>query len=811
MAKEKILQLENFTLGMRRDGALTQEMTRDENLGANPYILHSLKTLENYDIDSVDGGLTTRDGYERYNTIVLPGTPKQIFYHTDLARTEDIILGIVGNRWYKIFEQLTHEMVIDKAVTLTDGYKKPIFAWGGRIFFATDTGWYWTDTDRLYDATKYYQAGIDKPTSPLIITEKDAEGQLTTVGKIEEDLNAEDHRKITIKLVTTNKLQFDVINLYLVRSVLSLTGNIRVSLYTNNAGEPSGTLVETDSHSDWLATDLVNVLGGFVGFLMPKTIQLAPGTYWIVLEGDTNYYNNYVLAGGSPYYISMFYLDLGFQQDNYSIKLYDWDSGTWGLFADAVGIFYFGGLVMGSEVASGIYEYVYTFVNSTYQIESRPSVYQRKEVSGVRKIFEISSPLSADEQVDKIRIYRRVLDLGMEITDGVDNITSVYRFVAEIDHGDIWHDAVSESGLGAELQTFDHYRITEADDTSDNFRDAVIPAGACIWKGRVWVFEKNNNVLYFSKKLSENGATGLTGDPIPDYFPTENQLEIEEESAILAIKPLANDQMAIYFRNGTIYTLWGMDEVLNPPSDYSLRPQVYGLGLISSWGLADYKSAHIYISRHGLYLFSGAPTPEYLSEQIQSILNVISDSNLAKAVVIARGEEIWLLVDENNDGYNDSIYILDLQKSVKSWRRYTYGVDINDLLVKSLSTSSRDILACDNDNMYILELNTGTVDNGAPINSFIETHRQKVKNAFIYEVSVKDMYEDNIPSGYDFFITDHIGQGDHIGINPSSAMDERGHKTRMRLTSRGSFNMRLDQVSVKKTSLLGIYLRYIEQ
>lgn len=55
MAKEKILQHENFILGMRRDGALSQEATRDEQAGGTPYILHSLKTLENYDIDFVDG------------------------------------------------------------------------------------------------------------------------------------------------------------------------------------------------------------------------------------------------------------------------------------------------------------------------------------------------------------------------------------------------------------------------------------------------------------------------------------------------------------------------------------------------------------------------------------------------------------------------------------------------------------------------------------------------------------------------------------------------------------------------------------
>ena len=410
MAKSKVLQMENFVLGMRRDGSLTQEAERDENLGANPYILHSLKTIENYDIGYEDGGLVTRSGYERYNAIVLPDVPKQIYYHTNLPRTSEFLMGIVGERWYKIQESLSHEMVIDEAVTLTDGFKKPIFAWNNRIFFATDAGWYWTDADRLYDAVKYYQAGIDKPTSPLIITEDNAEGQTTITGAIELTLNATTHRKEAIKLVLSDQLHFDTINYYLIRSIISLAGNVRVSIYTDDSGDPSSTLADPYAQSDWLDSAMANVTAGFIAFTMRGAINLDPGTYWIVLEGDTNYYNNYVGSGPSGYYLSAHYLDLGFQQENYSIKVYDWAAQAWGLLANTVGVFYFGGLVPASDAASGIYEYVYTFFNSTYVIESRPSDHQRITISGDHKIAEISTPQSADEQVDKVKIYRRILD-----------------------------------------------------------------------------------------------------------------------------------------------------------------------------------------------------------------------------------------------------------------------------------------------------------------------------------------------------------------------------------------------------------------
>lgn len=819
MAKDKTLQLENFILGMRRDGAFTQEMTRDENLGKNPYILHSLKTLENYDIDPVDGGLVSRDGYERYNTVVLPASPKQIFYYTDLARTENIILGITNDRWYKMMETLTHEMVIDEAVTLTDGFKKPIFAWGGRIFFATDTEWYWTDSDRLYDGVKYYQAGISKPSSIPILNQVGAYGNYSswTEPNNVAGVGIFDLTDVTMQeigSVYTPTADFVASALDIRMSFFynpDKKGHMRLRIETIGLdGFPTGTLADTDSLSGWI--DVRTIYDGFpddrIGdyiwyrFHFNGSFTLEKDTdYGIFIETDDDYKSNYS-ANATQFFVAFAY--------NAVVGGFYYTPSAWQTYANNI-VYAFAAFDEKRH-----YEYCYTYVNSTYQIESRPSTSKRVQLLQEQRV-EIDVAQPVDPQIDKIRIYRRELATDQDLETLDSEIVDTYKFVTEISGSATvipatYSDSSTTNSLGAELQTTDHYRITEADDSIDNFRGAIIPAGGCIWKGRVWIFPVNSNILYFSKKLEEDGRTGLAGDPIPDYFPVENQLELEEESALLAIRELTNDQMAIYFRNGAIYTLWGMDEIANPPSDYSLRPQVKGLGLISSWGLTDYKSAHIYISRHGLYAFTGATKPEYLSESIQSILDGISDTNLAKAVVVARGEEIWLLIDENDDGYNDTIYILDLQKSVKPWRRYTYGVYINDLVVKTLSSSSKDIIACDNDNKYIMELNTGTTDNGAPIESYIETHRQKVSNAFIHEVEVKDRYDDSdMAASYDFLITDSVGQGTHVGINPSSAMDMRGHKVGMRLRSNGSFNVRMDQISVQKVDLLGVYIRYIER
>jgi len=814
-SKPKTYFIGNFVLGMRRDGALTQEQPRDEEAGETPYILHSLKTLENYDINFVDGSIYPRAGYERFNPDVLPvenGGVEQIFYHTNLRRDRDDIFVVANERWYRVMptEGSPHEMLIDAAVTVDNGYKKPMIVWGDRIFFATDDGWYWTDEDRVYDGTKYYQAGIDKPSAPLDMTPLPAPGQKNPTEGHFIPLTRVDKRKIAFQYTPAIRHFGNTVAVYMrcyPDSQYISIGSVRLKIYTDNDGEPSDELVSDRAFSEWRDSTSLPV-GEFAyrNFFFTTEFELAPGEkVWFDLEADDAYFNNYVedtiyicvgnYNGGSPTYgESMVYDTSG---DDF------WDTVN-----DSEVAFYFSG-----PTTDRIYEYVCTFYNSTYGIESRPSASFRGLIDSTNQIMWIGGhPTVSDDQVDKVRIYRRALDEGLEITALDSEITSTYQWLADLDVLGQMYDTKNDLYLGADLQTQDHYKITEADDTDDDRRGAVVPAGACIWKGRIWVFEAQSNILYFSKKLEEDGATGQTGKPVPDYFPLTNKLEIQEEAAFLAIRPLANDQMAIYFRNGPVYVLWGMDEVLNPPVDFSYRPMVYNIGLTSSWGVCDFRGEHIYLSRHGLYAYSGGPIPRYLSQNIQSILNDINDDNLAKSVLVARGEEIWLLIDEDDDGYKDTIYILDLQKSIASWRRHSYGVNISDLFVKALSSSSRDVIAIDNSNYYVMELETGTTDNGKPITSFLETHKNDVDMAFIHGVRVSGFYADgDVPSSYDILITDHTGYGTRIQLNPASSMDDRGHYSGVRIKTYGAFELEMEQLSVKPTNLRKIILEYNEK
>ncbi|MHC4464632.1 MAG: hypothetical protein ACYS30_24850, partial [Planctomycetota bacterium] len=61
----------------------------------------------------------------------------------------------------------------------------------------------------------------------------------------------------------------------------------------------------------------------------------------------------------------------------------------------------------------------------------------------------------------------------------------------------------------------------------------------------------------------------------------ENKLEFDEPSDIIALKRLSADELAIYFRNTSIWTLRGCDDPRNPPADIVRRQMVTDVGLIA--------------------------------------------------------------------------------------------------------------------------------------------------------------------------------------------------------------------------------------
>ncbi len=794
------LKIQSFIYGLRRDSALDEER------------LLSARTLTNYAIDYSDGRLKVRKGYSRWNSTILAATATQLFWFADLNGNEHL-LGILdgdltSGLWYDILESGAHVKFDTQIATA----RQPIVQVKNRVFYGTDSGGataslMWAD-DASLGTGDSYRVGIIRPSQPLGVTTGASAGHTPVPDPgVKIVLNPTTQRKWGIPFTISTKTVMAGVTVSMQRfeDRTDLSGSVKVQIETDNGGEPSGTIVDSDATGPWLGVEKVK-FNSFADEIFPfyNRIELEPADYWIVLEGDTAYYNHYLNAS----LVTDFHVGLGVEDSpgafTYGkVQVYDNGTDTWSE-DDAEAVF-----SLNTLTASVIYDYVHTYFNSTYGSESRPSDAARVEATTSAPATTISPIGTLDGQVDKYKLYRRTVPL---IDSPEDDITDAYDLVAEVAIDQAIVDSLEDGFLGAELQTQDHYTYDETDDTGGTIRTAaLVPAISVLWKGRVFFVEADDNILHFSKKLEEDGATGLTGDSIYDYFPLENRLEVNYPSDIIALVPLSADDLAIYFKNTSVWVLRGTDDVLNPPADMVLRQIATDVGLIAPAAVDSLRGRHVFLSRKGLYDFRGIPGQEYLSAGIQTILDDIGDSYLDDSIIVAQGDSIWLAVDENEDGFLENVYILDIQRRIPTWRLYNYGVNINDMVVRNTGSEYRTLLAADADNNYILQLEDGNTDNGSAIVSELETQDLIAPNlATIFEISI-DAYYPNVPPVYEIEITDALGEVHRFEMAPLSTDDIAGHKAYPIVTSAVGARVKIIQRTVNQNHLRSIDVGIVER
>ena len=813
MPRKSEFRIDNFSLGMRRDGAMTQDR------------MYALRTLKNCDIDYTDGRLVVRKGYSRWNAVALPYPANQLYWFGDMDGNENL-LGVVGNptyAWYKIAETGAHTRISAHAATT----RRPAMTFGNRVLFGTDkdateemaggNGFQWADNTSIVAGTSY-RVGIKKPTEGPTVYNVDAEGKSSGLDAPALELNDDSQRKFGLEYTPAVNLVVGSVRVSMQRANSDYPiGNIRARIETDSAGSASGTLADDNAISDWVSISQFTKAAsyGWILFKFPKVFTLSASTkYHIVIIGDEAYYNFWTHADATG--VIDFNVALGRENAPGSwiygaTQIYSQSGSSWSA-TTSEGLFYVSGLTETGGSETGYYDYIITYYNSDYGIESRKSEYTRVKIAAAEMVYVMDYPAPSDGQVDKIRIYRRKLAADATGSESDDDIAALYYFVTEIDNAQAFYDTIPDTLTGAVLQTNNHYCLDETDDEGTKLREEEIhPNIAVLWKGRVWVAETDGNKLYMSKKLEEDGASGLTGGLIPDYFPLENVLEVGCPSGIVNVEVLPTNELVVYFANSTIWVVSGANDIQNPPSDMSIAQRSGNIGLIASVAVDNFRGRHVLLSRHGLYAFNGTPNLEKLSVYIQSILDDITDANIDDSIVTTFGDEVWLLVDSDNDGSLDSVYILDIGQNPITWRIYNYGVTLNDLIVREVGTEYKTLFAADKVNKYVLKLNTGTADNDEDITAMIETHPLRSENrSSLFDVFIGAYYPSTVPT-YTITITDHSGNETEYTLSPTSSEDIRGHHIGVRVTSDPEARVAISHDTQLADELLFIEIGYIER
>jgi hypothetical protein len=756
------LKIDNFRLGQRRDGALREDR------------LFSMRSLINYDIVYSDGRLRVRKGFSRFNDTALPAVATQIYPFIDLDGNEHILAVVAGNEdsWYKVNASGAHvEVVADYSIA-----PRPVVQIGNRVFLGSDDDWWWADDTTLGAATTSYLVGIRKPSEGPRVTAAATSGYPASPGAGGMTMRGDSWSKYASEFTVDPTQQVGYVRASLKWELLSGegAGSVRVVITTDSAGEP-GSAVD-NATSEWIPIMSIGPSGAYrnVDFIFENKFALTAGTtYWLVFEVDQAYLDNWHID---------FYLAI--EQVFNQVDALKWDIVTtsW-TYEGFKAEFSIGGLE-----GNKYYDYVITYFNSTYGIESRPSDRERIYTAADQAAVSIAYSDSPFGDVDRIRIYRRLVGDTPDGTPADEN----YYLVWEAEEGESpFFDTMSDAVLGGQLQTDDHYCYFDID---DSLRPAKLnPNVACLWKGRVWFAEWRGKILYFSKKLEEDGALGLTGDTVYDYFPLENRLELPTASDIIALRALSQDQLAVYLRDESIWVITGANEPLNPPS-------------------------HIRnLSRDGLRSFGGSAMglPGVSSETNQTILDDIQSQYLDDSIIAVFGTEIWVLVDADNDGDLETIMILDLERDLPTrqifdrlWRMYDYGTTLNDIVVRRTASEFRTMLAADAENAYILELGTGTTDNGRAIVAELETHDLPMADAVsVHQVDLKAKYP-GTASSYRVTLTDHNGDAKDFSLSPNSSEDVRGHRTGCRFKEPVSMRAKIVQRAVAQNELRSLALKF---
>lgn len=616
---------------------------------------------------------------------------------------------------------------------------------------------------------------------------------------------------------------FDSVWVHVVKSASTDTeGKIRIRIETDSSGSPSGTLIDaTNGESFWRYVDEFPAGGAtnheFRRWRFPDVMSLSPGTlYWMVGEADDSFKQAY---SETPISTHAVFARESAGSGTYTVgspKIYDgttWSNpGTVTDISFKIG----GGLIAGaatqakSDVAVP-YKYSLSLYDSTHVIEGRTSAdieqYASPKtniiVNGTNYTYDISintivldvSNVALSGSADQVALYRT------DTKDAsVDTFRLLHRFVpTSIDY---IYDYVYEGFLSSNRQSVDNFRLRNKDAGEES------PEVLVFFKNRLWATVTGEDTIYYSKKLPDKGALGVTGDRLLDVFPADNKLETFTDGQIngLRVLPILTEEgyievLVIYYDNA-ISIITGANDSKNPVEDLKLQNIVSGRGLISKTAVTDLMGTHAFMAKDGIYLFNGTSNIVSITDQrIRSVLDTLSQANKEKSIFQTSSEGLWVALDDDSDGTLEAFYIFETSVSVPRWKTRRYNFNINDFIVRGAGDNRSQVLvASDISDFDLRELDTSDEDrdgSNAAVNitGIYETQPFGVEQdetrkrsravldekMFFHHLDVLANYPTTTLPTYTITITDQDGTTTTPSMAPSQRDDQRGHRTGFRV------------------------------
>jgi hypothetical protein len=259
-----------------------------------------------------------------------------------------------------------------------------------------------------------------------------------------------------------------------------------------------------------------------------------------------------------------------------------------------------GALVSGGNLASGDYQWYYTYYNSVDGYESPPSSVFTTACAGTscNAVNLTGIGISTDPQVTHKRLYRTMVEGATYYR--LDTITN-----ADTNYSDI----TSDGGLGIIIPTEEYTSIPQTN-----------------------IFTEFNNVIYMAGSLTMPYRMYFTQTSYPFYFKSTNFFDFSVR--ITAIARVVNglvvfEDTKMWFLPGTL------------PHNLSRIQISDSIGCTNQSAWCPIKGSIVFLSRYGLYSFDGTGIT-HLSRNIDNALLTKTLDNASLCY----------------DAYNDELYVL---------------------------------------------------------------------------------------------------------------------------------------------------------
>jgi len=302
-----------------------------------------------------------------------------------------------------------------------------------------------------------------------------------------------------------------------------------------------------------------------------------------------------------------------------------------------------------SLALSGTYDYVYTYFNKTWDIESGPSPAASEVEVTNESIILTAFDTTSDTQVTEIRVYRRKVSAGEELHYLVDSIPLLGTAMT-------FTDSISDNSVS---------QIITAP-TFDGTPDRCFLIA--FYKDRMWYAD------------FENSTTGERNPHLvmfsdvgrPDIVSPENFIRIggnDSGNRITALVPYL--QNLVIFKDRSVWILQG-----DSPDNFEVQMVAPDVGAVSHRSIVQVEDLLFFATRRGPYTFDGSKVT-YLGREVERTWGKISGSKLEDISIAddqRRGLIYFLLPVESTENLNTILCFNYRENTWSTWDVGSVGV-----------------------------------------------------------------------------------------------------------------------------------------